>query len=118
MREKTIIVDGIETQYVARDDGTIWNTKTNQEVKGTFARNEFRSVQFRIDGKRKSFMVHRLIAEAFCDNPNGYTIVNHLNGDKYDNRAENLGWSMAKKAVQKEAREITNAPNPIMVKPS
>lgn len=39
--------------------------------------------------------VHRLVAEAFIDNPNNYYTVSHINGDIYDNRAVNLTWGAA-----------------------
>lgn len=37
-------------------------------------------------------MVHVLVGEAFCDRPAGATFVKHRNGNKADNRAENLEW--------------------------
>lgn len=43
--------------------------------------------------KRRKY-VHRLVAQAFCDNPQPplYTEVDHINGVKPDNRAANLRW--------------------------
>ncbi len=42
--------------------------------------------------------VHRLVAEAFI--PKGEMTVNHLNGNKLDNRAENLEWCSRSENVQ------------------
>lgn len=36
--------------------------------------------------------IHRLVASAFCEQREGCDFVNHKNGVKQDNRAENLEW--------------------------
>jgi hypothetical protein len=52
----------------------------------------YRVVNICSEGKRKINKVHRLVAEAFIDNPVNKPCVNHINGIKHDNRVENLEW--------------------------
>lgn len=44
------------------------------------------------DGKAKKFYIHRLVAEAFIDNPNNYPIINHKDENRSNNEASNLEW--------------------------
>lgn len=42
--------------------------------------------------KKKPFQVHRLVATAFCNNINGYPIVNHKDCNPKNNSFKNLEW--------------------------
>ena len=42
--------------------------------------------------KGKLCYVHRLVAEVFIDNPNGYKYVTHIDGDRSNNCTANLKW--------------------------
>lgn len=44
------------------------------------------------DGKSKYNLVHRLVAEAFISNEHRKPEINHIDGDKSNNRSDNLEW--------------------------
>lgn len=62
-------------------------------------------VEVHIDGKKWAKKVHRLVAEVFCENPENYPIVMHLDNDRRNNRADNLQWGTLKMNSQQMIKE-------------
>ena len=52
-------------------------------------------VQFDVscNNKHERLNAHKVVAEHFIDNPNNYSTVNHKDGNKLNNRVDNLEWS-------------------------
>lgn len=51
------------------------------------------------EGKVKTFLIHRLVAQAFIQNPNNYQTVNHIDENKENNCIDNLEWMDMKQQV-------------------
>lgn len=49
---------------------------------------------------KKCIRVHKAVAETFIDNPENKPEVNHRDGDKSHNYADNLEWATAKENMQ------------------
>jgi hypothetical protein len=52
----------------------------------------YKVVTLFIDGKRKRHYIHRLLAFAFLPNTENKPCINHINGNRSDNRLDNLEW--------------------------
>jgi len=53
-------------------------------------------ISLRRDGKKINRYIHRLVAQAFNPNDDGHPYVRHDNGNRQDNRADNLVWDWQK----------------------
>lgn len=93
--EKQIEIDGELIPYAISKDGKVRNLKTGKYLSGSILQS-YRYINFRYEGKNKNRAVHRLVAQAFIDNPNNYSIVDHIDGDRLNNNLENLRWVSAK----------------------
>lgn len=68
------------------------NNSKERLLKQYTTRNGYLHVYLSKNGKRKFFLVHRLVAETFLPNPNNLPEVNHKDENKENNRVDNLEW--------------------------
>lgn len=53
-------------------------------------------IEFKVDGTATRYFIHRLVAETFVPIKGGNDIVNHLDSNPLNNRADNLEWTTYK----------------------
>jgi len=90
-------VDGYEGLYLVSNMGAVLGLprcgKDARELKDAITPNGYHQVTlYDQSGTPTRFLVHRIVAKAFVG---GYDVgleVNHKNGNRSDNRAENLEW--------------------------
>lgn len=83
-KSRTIITDRQGTVYSRTYKGCT--------ISKCVGNNGYYYIAVKTIDKRPKFTVHRLIAKAFVPGYEDGLTVNHINGNKMDNRAENLEW--------------------------
>lgn len=89
--------------YSVTKDGRVTSRRSGRELSQWVTRGGFKMVSLRLDGGAVLHAsVHRLMALAFLPAPARYMVVDHINGDKTDNRIENLAWCTQQENVRRD----------------
>lgn len=87
-------IKGYEGFYEISNLGRVRSIGTNKIrfLKPAKTAKGYLNVVLCINQKKVHKLVHRLVAEAFIENPNNYLTVNHKDEDKLNNCVSNLEW--------------------------
>lgn len=106
-------VFSVERIKTVNDNGRIYDKPISaKRLRQMMHSNGYKTVTLTKDGVSKTHFVHRLVAEAFIENPSGLPMINHKDEDKTNNLPENLEWCDAKynatygNAIRKRVRKI------------
>lgn len=79
-----------EVKYVVYSTGRIYSIHKQKDLK-----QEINFGYHRVNIASTHVRVHRLVAYLYCQNPSGYNVVNHIDGNKSNNHYTNLEWCTA-----------------------
>ena len=90
-------IEGYEGLYQVSNLGKVRSLNYNRTGKTRLLRpnpneNRYLKVSLCKNGKAKTYKVHRLVAQAFIPNPDGFPEINHIDEDQQNNRVDNLEW--------------------------
>lgn len=100
MKEIWKDIQGYEGLYQVSNLGRVRGIKRNSILKPWTVRGGYLSVNLCKNNLVKKRVVHRLVAEAFIDNPENKPEINHISGNKLDNSISNLEWCTREENIQ------------------
>ena len=83
-------IDGFP--YLINSKGEIYSIRTKRHIRPALTKCGYLQARLWVNNKCYHRSVHRLVAETFIDNIYGKEQVNHKDGNKTNNNADNLEW--------------------------
>lgn len=114
MAEQWKDVQGYEGFYQVSDKGSVRRARHSDKrghvykermLNPTTGHGNYLRVNLSKNGKTKWHLVHRVVATAFVDKPDGCDVVNHLDNNPTNNRASNLEWTTYAGNMQHAAQQ-------------
>lgn len=108
-------IKGYEGYYQVSSEGQIKNILNNKILTGDTNNAGYRRVWLCTPVKKRMF-VHRIVAITFCNGYEEDKVVNHKDGNKTNNKAENLEWVTRSENDLHAYKNNLRKPNPCKFK--
>lgn len=94
----------LNNNYMVSKDGKIYSLIKNKLMKQIETKNGYLVVYLKPKNKRRVFKIHRIVAITFLRNENNYPHINHKDGNKKNNKLNNLEWCSPKQNMEHSLR--------------
>lgn len=109
MKEEWKEVVGHEDILMISNLGNLYSKRSKRLLKLNYRKDGYVTYATKIGGRKgnaKCFRIHRLVATHFIDNILNKREVNHIDGDKTNNKVSNLEWVTAKENIKHYLEEL------------
>lgn len=106
------------SDYAVSDTGNVYSLKNKQQaikLKPILTQTGYLTVSLRKDSKSYVKRIHRLVMETFVSNVKKLPQVNHKDGNKTNNRIENLEWCTCSENLKHAYRVLKRPPSHSML---
>lgn len=85
-------IKGYEGLYSITEDGRVYSERQKKFMRPFTTKKGYLRITLQKDRIYKNYLIHRLVAEAFLENPNNLPIINHKDENKQNNCIDNLEY--------------------------
>lgn len=100
MNQITMTKEQIENRYIVLPHGLVYSQRSGRHLTGKIDRYGYRVLCLSLDCGVKHIPLHRIVALCYIPNPDNKPQINHIDGNKLNNRVNNLEWCDAQYNTQ------------------